>query len=142
MKNLFAILILFSVFQMSCDSTKKASGNDQANCPSIQLLENNKFNQLSSDNYSLETVRQEGKEIKIDVTTTSKIISSNIYWNGAIMKSYPPKTNVKIVVKTDGIPASETLNQTLCFDMNALKKSSDKIELYFLDDEETIMLEL
>ncbi len=135
------VLLFFTLVHTACDPSKKTTGKnaDKNACSNLVKLEVENFNELSSDNYSLESVRQENGKLMAEVITTADISSYNLYWNGTTMKSQPPKANVKIVVDlADAVTSAK--KQTLCFDLEKMMPSG-QIYLYFLDDEETFLFE-
>ncbi len=141
MRYFWGICFLFCFSLWSCDSLKKGGKTDSnSGCNQLQKVSAGDFNELSSDMYGLESVRQDGNHIVAEISSGMELSSSALYWNGSIMESYPPKANVKIVVKTQEGDGMNKVHQ-LCFDVKELKTPSNKIELYFLDDEETLTLD-
>ncbi len=138
------ITVLLALVIWSCNGSQKTtkettgsnSGNSDSGCVMLERLDMDKFNELSSDNYSLESVKQKDGKLIAEVTTNADILDYRLCWNGMVMESYPPKTNVKIVVRTKNDQGSNSQTRNLCFDLETMKKGNgDKMNLYFLDDE-------
>lgn len=129
----------------SCDGLKKATKNSESNgCKILKKVKNGLFSELSTVNYELNDLRQNGDHLEMDIITNADLAQSNLYWTGAIRKSYPPQASVKLILKEekkDNEPESnERINMkySFCFDMSDMKEHGERIKIYIMDDEEII----
>ncbi len=133
-KFIFIFLVNALIFS-ACKGGKDLSQNG---CKKLIQMEQEAFNNLSTETYFLDKVSQNGKEINIQIST--KIINPEvaIYWNGNVRQTYPAQASVKIIVNGEAGETSEV--KDYCFNILDMKKHGSPLKLYFLDDEETLDL--
>lgn len=130
----------------SCNGLKKgakSSGID--GCKDLKKVKNGLFSELSTVNYELNDLRQNGDLLEMDIITSANLAQSNLYWTGAIRKSYPPQASVKLILKEEKKDDNEpelneriNMKYSFCFDMSGMKEHGDRIKIYIMDDEEII----
>ncbi len=129
---IFALLII-GVF--SCKDRGLSKNN--ADCGTLERLSADDFLEASTEIYTLESVKQEGGNVLIELNSgISKDASARLVWTGAIRKSYPAQATVKILFEGEMGPKEK--KQAFCFDISSIGELADRVDIYFLDDEEIL----
>ena len=133
------------VAMTSCNGFKRATETSTIdNCKELKKVKNGLFSELSTVNYELSDLRQNGDHLEMDIITNADLTQSSLYWTGAVRKSYPPQASVKLILKEekeDNEPEpTERVNMkySFCFDMSDMKNYGERIKIYIMDDEEII----
>jgi hypothetical protein len=145
MRILLLPLFFMAIVMTSCDGLKNATKIPTIdNCKELKKVKNGLFSELSTVNYELNALRQDGDHLEMDIITNADLTNSNLYWTGAVRKNYPPQASVKLILKEQkegNEPApNERINvkYTFCFDMSGMKNYGERIKIYIMDDEEII----
>lgn len=127
--------ILLTVFSMELVACKTPKMNkDSANCiePSSEMPANKRNTQI------LSVEKQENKLlVNMEYASMGKKGKPYLYWNGALMKSLPPKAAIEMGYREEKECAncdSSRVNTTVCFDISSLREKTRKQGLVLLID--------
>ncbi|MGK0387333.1 MAG: hypothetical protein ACI94Y_000059 [Maribacter sp.] len=145
MRILLLPLFFMTIVMTSCDGFKKTTKLSTIdNCKELKKVKNGLFSELSTVNYELNDLRQNGDHLEMDIITNADLTQSNLYWTGSVRKSYPPQASVKLILKEGKENSEPTSNERIkvkhsfCFDMSDMEDYGERIKIYIMDDEEVI----
>ncbi len=137
LKNI-QILLPFFVFTIFFSACKSIGGfiTEDGDCFALTAIDGDGFDNLRSDIYILEEVKQVDGKINMRISSNFVPKKAILFWNGAVKKTYIPQTSVKLVAS--GKKSAEPVITELCFDADKLSVHGEKIKVYFMDDEEVL----
>ncbi len=137
---IIVVCTMLVILVISSCKTKQGliNAGDNSCEQSISQVSISDFNELNSDMYELVDAFQNGDHVNVRIKSNYTIAEGDLYWNGAVRKTYPAQASVNFILKGEETGASKETEY--CFDITPLK-SYGKIKLYFIDDEQTLSLE-
>lgn len=137
--GLFAVLL---VGTWACKGSKESAKKDAEEAPKCKSLvaKADVFEQDIASPISIEYIKQNGTELEIKYSYGGCGGESiQLYWNGAYMKSQPPKMSLMLVNEAPTL--CKKLNViTECFDMSTYLKTYGEIVLVVQGFDEQVII--
>jgi len=102
--------------------TARNEKKDSIACKTL-VLDAERMNAGVTDAYTIMDARMNGPKLEIDVQYGGGCgeATFDLVWNGALMKSLPPKANIVLLMKDDD-PCRALVTKTVCFDVSSVYK--------------------
>lgn len=119
--------------------TEMEEESNKGDIQKLKIIEG--FSDRESDNFEVENASLEGDILSIDISYSGGCEDHefDLYFNGAYMKSLPPKANLFLKHNANGDACRSMIKQTLRFNIKKVKASYDSVILYLNNYTEQIV---
>jgi hypothetical protein len=120
MKNIIVIAIVLGLISFQC-KTQKPINMNQAERALINT--NTHVGEATPSNYIIQNAFLEGDILKLTVEFTGGNVNHDfdLVWDGAIMKSRPPKALLQLVHKSENITGNKKVVMNMSFNLSSMK---------------------
>jgi len=122
MKKLIVITFVLGLISFQC-KTQKTISISQAERALINT--NTYVGEETPASYIVKSATIEGDILKLVVGFTGEKVNHDfdLVWNGAIMKSMPPKASLSLVHKSENTTGKQKIEMSMSFNLSSMKTS-------------------